>query len=359
LSAERILVVVDGLPLGGTERQVVSLLRGLRRHGRFTAALAVLDAGGSLDCAAAAAATETVAVRRRARYDATVASRLWSYARRTGVRAIHAVGWMSGAAGLAAARAANIPIVNGSIRSAPPSLGWRDRVSRWCAAHSDAIVANSRVGLAAYGLADHPRSQIIVNGINVESLRSIDTTPRARPTICMVANFNGWKDHETVIRAVPAIRTEIPDVEVVLVGHDRGTLTAVRMLIRELGVEPSVTIVEDCSEPERFIAGSRVAVLASHVEGFSTAMLEYMMLGKPVVASDTCGDVAVFVQQASAGFIYRHRSVDELAQAVLTLLRDPVLADKMAEVGRRQAAEFTVDRMVGAYESLYARVVGQ
>lgn len=357
MSADRILLVVDGLPLGGTERQVVGLLRGLRRHGRYAAVLAVLDPGGSLDGAAALAATETVAVRRRARYDVTVASALWSCVRARGVRAIHAVGWMSGVAGLAAARAARIPIVNGSIRSAPLSLGWRDRVSRWCAAHSDAIVANSRAGLAAYGLTDHPRSQTIVNGIDVECLRSIDTTPRARPTVCMVANFNIWKDHETLVRAVPAIRAEVPDVDVVLVGHDRGTLTAVRLLIRELGVESSVTIVENCSEPERFIAGSRVAVLASHVEGFSTAMLEYMMLGKPVVASDTCGDVAVLVQEASAGFIYRHQSAGELAQAIVTLLRDPNLVHEMVEAGRQQAAEFTIDRMVNAYESLYAKVV--
>jgi glycosyltransferase involved in cell wall biosynthesis len=359
LNVDRILVVVDGLPLGGTERQIVELLRELRRRGRYAVALAVLDPGGALDSAAAAASTALVPVRRRVRVDPTVVRALSSYARSHGVGAIHAVGWMSGLAGFAAARAARIPIVNGAIRSAPQSLSWRDRISRWTASRSDAIVANSRVGLLAYGLAGHSRAHVIVNGIDVERLRAVDTTARVRPTICMVANFNQWKDHDTVIRALPTIRAAVPDVELVLVGHDRGTLAAIRRLIDELRVAGCVTVVDDCSIPEQHIAPSRIGLLASHVEGFSTAMLEYMALGKPVVASDTCGDLASLVREAGAGVIYRHRSSAELAQAVLALLRNPQLAQGMSESGRRQAAAFTVERMVSAYEAVYAGVLGK
>jgi glycosyltransferase involved in cell wall biosynthesis len=357
LSAEPILIVVDGLPLGGTERQVVELLCGLRRHGRYAAALAVLDPGGFFGGAAAAAAADNVDVRRRARYDVTVAQTLWSYARRTQARAIHAIGWMSGLAALGAARAARIPIINGSIRSAPAVFGWRDRVSRWCAAHSDRIIANSRGGLIAFGLADDPRSHVIPNGIDVDRLQSIDTSVRSRPTICMVANFNLWKDHETLIRAMPVILADLPDAELVLVGFDRGTLSRAQTLIRELGLESSVMIAGNCVEPERIVAASHVAVLASHVEGCSTSMLEYMALGKPIVASDTCGDVADLVRDAHAGFIYPHLSVGAAAHAVVTLLRDADLARRMGVAARQQAAAFTLERMVDAYEAVYEEVL--
>ena len=357
LSADRILVVVDGLPLGGTERQVVELLRGLRRRGRYTAHLAVLDPGGFLDDAAAAAAAANAPVSRRTRYDLTVAAALWSYIRRTDVRAVHAVGWMSGLAGLAAARAARVPILNGSLRSAPQRLPWRDRISRWCAAHSDRIVANSRAGIAAFGFADDPRARVIVNGIDVDRLLSIVATPAPRPMLCMVANFNVWKDHDTVVRALPAIRAAAGDVELVFVGRDAGTLPRVRALVQELGVEPFVTVVEDCSGPESIVARSSVAVLASHVEGFSTAMLEYMALGKPVVASDRAADVAAIVRESGAGFIYPHASPHDLAAAVVTLLEDRAVAGRMGEAGRQQAAAFTLERMVDGYESLYSELL--
>jgi len=357
VSADRILLVVDGLRLGGTERQVVQLIRGLRRRGRYPVVLAVLDAGGALHEAAADGATVTIPVRRRVRFDATVAPALWWYARRTGVRAIHAIGWMSGLAGLGAARAAGLPVVNGAIRSAPRTLDWRDRISRWSAVHSDAIVANSRAGLEAYGVAEDRRSRVIENGIDVDRLLAIDASPRNRPTICMVANFNRYKDHQTLLRAVPAIRAEIPDVEVILVGHDGGTLAAARALVRDLRVDPSVTIIENCAEPERFVASTHVAVLASHVEGFSTAMLEYMALGKPVVASDTCGDVASLVREARAGVTYTHRSPEELAAGVVRLLRDPLLSRAMGESGRLHAASFTIERMAKAYEAVYTEVL--
>ena len=109
-------------------------------------------------------AEEVLECRRRSRCDLTLLPYLISQARKAEVTAIHAFGWMSGLAGLAAARRLGIPLINGSIRAAPPKLGIREQISRWCALHSDVVVANSKAGLSSYSLNRIPHARVIYKG---------------------------------------------------------------------------------------------------------------------------------------------------------------------------------------------------
>lgn len=351
------MVVVDGLPIGGMERQIVELLNGIKRRGHYAIALAVLDHGGGLHQAAADAAEVVVPVKRHFRYDITPALSLASFVRGHRIGAIQTFGWMSGLAGLAAARATGIPVISATIRCAPAVLDWRQRVIRWCAMRSDRLVANSPSGLAAFRLAEHPHGRVIFNGIDIDRVRAAQGSTASRPTICMVANFNKWKDHHTAVSAVPVILAAVPDAHLVLIGQDRGTLPAVRSLIGRLQLDASVTIVQDCTEPERVVNSAHVCVLASHEEGFSNAILEYMTLGKPIVASDTCGDAAYLARDAGAALLYPHGSAPDLAERVIALLRDPARARGMAEAGSREAERFSVERMVEGYEGIYREVL--
>jgi glycosyltransferase involved in cell wall biosynthesis len=357
MNSDPILLAVDGLPIGGTERQIVELLKGLRQNGRFGARLAVLDHGGELEGAAVEAAAGVLPLGRKARFDCTPALSLIWQARRARVRLIHAFGWMSGLAGLLAARYLRVPIINGSIRQTPAVLGLRDRISRWCALRSDWIVANSYAGLEAYGLAAHPRAQVIVNGIDLARFDGVVAQCAEQPTICMVANFSGLKDQATVIRALPEIRRAVPRVRLVLVGNDHGTLADTRRLADDLGIGEAVRFVTNSVRPEPFIASSQVCVLVSPSESFCNAILEYMALGKPVVATVTCGDTAALIRDGKAGFLVPPRSPRCLAARVTELLRDPEQAHRMGQAGRRQVQSLTVPRMVAEYEAMYERLL--
>ncbi|MGH3055206.1 MAG: glycosyltransferase, partial [Gaiellaceae bacterium] len=279
--ATRILVMVDGLPVGGTERQVVALLKGLQGNGRFRAFLAVLDRGGQLEAEAVQFSAGLCAVRRVSRLDIMPAFAAIREAKRAGAQLIHTFGWMSGVAGLVAARALRRPIINGSIRGTPPVLRVRERLSRWCALRSNVIVANSTAGLEAYGVGGHPKARVIANGLDFTRFANVQPEAYDRPTICMVANFNQYKDHETVVRALPLIRQVVPQAQLVFVGNDCGTMATTRALVGQLGLDAAVRFVTHVTQPEPVVAGSDVCVLMSpEGEGLSNAVLEYMVQGK-------------------------------------------------------------------------------
>ena len=357
MNSNRILLVIDCMAVGGTQRQIVELLKGLQHNGRFAARLAVIDPGGELEAVAAQAAAGLVPLGRKARFDCTPALRLIWRARRAQTRLIHVFGWMSGLAGLLAARCLRIPIIDGTIRHVPLALGRRDRIARWCALHSDWIVANSRAGLEAYGLSGHPRAQVIANGIDLMRFDHVVPAAGDAPTVCMVANFRALKDHASVIAALPYIRAAVPGTQLVLVGKDLGTLAAHRRLADELRVSEAVRFVTDTVCPEPFIAGSQVCVLASPSESFSNAVLEYMALGKPVVATATCGENAHLISEGESGFLVPTKSPEAVAARVIELLRDPQRARRMGEAGQRQIRVLAAPRMVAEYEALYERLL--
>jgi len=354
----RILVLADKMAAGGTERQVLGLLAGLRRNGRYGVAFARLDHDAAWDADACALAEVVLPVRRRARYDVTPAWALVRQARAASIRLVHTYGWMAGLAGLFGARTLEIPIVNGGIRATPPTLRVRDRVSRWCAARSDAIVANSIAGLAAFGLETHPKAQVIPNGIDLRRFEGVVPEVFPGPAVCMVANFSRLKDHVTPLRALPHILAAIPDVTFVFVGNDGGTLAASRQLAVELGVERAVRMVTGVLHPEPYVAGSQACVLTSpEGEGLSNAVLEYMAMGKPVVATD-CGGNRAAIRDGETGFLVPGEAAEVVAARVVELLRDTARARRMGEAGRQVVDErFSLDAMVARYEALYDRLL--
>ena len=353
----RILMVVDNMRIGGMERQLVALLRGLRSNGHFRPALAILDPGGELESEAIRMAELFLPLRRRARFDISPGLLLAPMARAANVRLIHVFGWMSSLVGLVTARMLRIPVINGCIRGAPPRLRLRDHIKRKTALWSDAIVGNSLAGLQAYGVKENPGSRVIYNGLDLRWIEGLTAQPIGDKSICMVANFSFRKDQKTVIKAMATIHNAFPKAKLVLVGKDRGKLGENHRLVNEIGLNDCVRFITNTLWPAPYIAGCDVCVGATNVnssgEGISNAILEYMALGKPVVATN-CGGNAEVVREGETGLLVPGGKPEAIADRVIELLSKPVLAKNMGESGRQVVREkFSINRMIDEYEKLY------
>ena len=355
-----VLVVTDGMDPGGTERQIVELLKGLKRSGKWRTALAVLSPGGTLESEAAEWAGWVLPVHRKFRLDPRPLWALPGLARGLGARVVHTFGWMSSLAGRRLQRKAGLAWVDGGVRYAPPKLRLREWVGRWAMRGADAIVSNSRAGLRAWGLEGHPRARVIPNGIDPGRFPT-GGERSGPPTACMVANFTPSKDHETAVRAWALVRRELPDARLRLVGLDRGTRARVEGLVHDLGLDDAIEWVAQTNHPESIIAACDIGVLASdvrvHGEGISNALLECLACGKPVVAT-ACGGNDEAVTEGETGHLVAPRTPEALAARVLDLLRDPARARRMGEAGRRDvSARFSLERMVAEHERVYADVM--
>ena len=125
-------------------------------------------------------------------------------------------------------------------------------------------------------------------------------------------------------------------------GPLRPSLEALR---DELGLTDKVKFFGFREDVASFYEFLDLGVLATlHPEGHSNFLLEAMMAGKPVVASDTGG----------TGLMVPRRDPEALAEAMLEILTDEEHASGMARAGQESiATKFGLDRMVDEYSDLY------
>jgi len=178
--------------------------------------------------------------------------------------------------------------------------------------------------------------------------------PADGPIVGSVGRLEHQKGYDTLLRAL----VELPGVTAVLVGEgtQRGPLEA---RAAELGVADRVLLPGWSDEARRHLTTFDVFCLPSRFEAFPLAVLEAMLAGLPVVASDV-GSVAEAVHQGETGLLVRPDDPAGLATALRALVGDPDRARALGEAGRRLALErFTVGAMARAYESLYDEVLGR
>jgi len=362
----RVLMLIGNLDAGGKERQLIALLKGLKERKHISTIVAVMNPNGLRESEASQFANSLINVSRMFEFDLlSPVIKLVRLGRRENIQVIHT--WGSGIwdlVGLMVAKFCRVPILHGGIRLSPSRLDFSNRLTKWSAQKADAIVANSQSGLQAFGLAADPRSRVIYNGVDMSRFEGLEEyPPEKHENLCMVANFSNKKDHISLVAAMPVILTSFPDARLLLVGHNAGTLDAVKAYASEIGVESHVEYITDTLHPEPYIAKSRIGILSTnetvHGEGTANALLEYMALSKPVVVSDNGGNREV-VKDGESGFVIKPGSPEEIGKHVNYLLADAVRAQEMGRVGKAILIEkFNMEKMINAYVEIYQALENQ
>jgi glycosyltransferase involved in cell wall biosynthesis len=176
---------------------------------------------------------------------------------------------------------------------------------------------------------------------------------------CAARLFRG-KGQDDVIRAVARIRSEVPDLRLLIIGEDdrqaMDTSFAAQLkgLACQLGVADRVYFTGFRTDMPALLAASDVFALPSFQEPFGLVYLEAMAMKKPVIALDNGGTPEV-VEHGKSGLLSPPGDLSSLARNLLALLREPELRARMGDYGRRQVeARFTPQRMADDAARVYA-----
>jgi phosphatidyl-myo-inositol dimannoside synthase len=162
-----------------------------------------------------------------------------------------------------------------------------------------------------------------------------------RPVIVCVSRLVPRKGQDALIRALPAIRSRVPGVALLLVGSGPylGTL---RRLASEHAVTADVIFaggVDEAELPAHFAAGDVFAMPCrtrrggADVEGLGIVYLEASATGLAVIAGRS-GGAPDAVLEGDTGYVVDGRDIEALTQSAARLLGDPVLRARMGAAGR-------------------------
>jgi glycosyltransferase involved in cell wall biosynthesis len=180
--------------------------------------------------------------------------------------------------------------------------------------------------------------------------------PAGAPVVGAVGVFRAQKDFGSLVRAHAALLERQPDAQLVIVG-DGPERAAVEALVARLGIGDRVRFPGIRADAVRLAAAFDVAVNCSLFEGSSLAILEFMALGRPIVASDV-GGTPDLLAQGEAGVLVPPTDVAALATAIGDLLGDPTHARALGERARvRQQEEYDIDVQARRLEALYEELL--
>jgi L-malate glycosyltransferase len=128
-------------------------------------------------------------------------------------------------------------------------------------------------------------------------------------------------------------------------------------LIDELDIRQNV-IVQSAVEPvENYLQAADAGLYTSEVESFGLSILETMFFAKPVVAFRVGGIPEVL---GDAGSLHEFGDVNAMAAALDQLIESPDEARSLGDKARKRAhSEFTAEKAVPRYETIYRRVLSQ
>ena len=149
---------------------------------------------------------------------------------------------------------------------------------------------------------------------------------------------------------------DIPEATLVIVG-DGLERRALEDQARRLGVSDRVHFVGHTETPEAYLEQFDVFVLPSARDAMPLVVLEAMANSIPVVATRV-GGVAEVVGDGETGVLVPPDDIDALRAAIVRLLADPALRERMGAAGcARFQATFTAAAMAQAYERLYEELL--
>ncbi|MBC7788604.1 MAG: glycosyltransferase family 4 protein [Anaerolineae bacterium] len=229
-------------------------------------------------------------------------------------------------------------------------VAWADSV--------DMIVANS--GWTA--------ARLTADGVRVESsviygIPSLGPRPplAAIPTVAFVGRLFRKKGVHLLLRAIPIVRTVVPELRVRIVGAGPER-DALQQLVRELKLEDVVTMHGFVKRDEipTVLGDAWLQVVPSvYEEPFGVVTIEAMMRGTALIATNSGGPSEV-VREGETGFLVPSGDVSALAAAIIRVLSDRGLAERLGAnayaIARQEYTEpLSIERMLALYETTIER----
>jgi len=375
----RLALVVHTFGIGGLERFVARLSNHIDRT-RFTPHLVCLATSGEASQWLSKEDVSIVELSKRSGNDWRAVTRLTKLLRSLQIDIVQSHNWGTLLETVVARQLARVPVhvhaERGTVGSDIDLRGFRRVIRSWAMRsafrHVDQILAVSRsvaerVQLAGGVAASKIRT--IENGVDTPAVGQKDMMRyAARRSLGLhendflvgsVGRLVKVKGFECAIAAMARLSNAERRVHFAIIG-DGPERTSLESFAATLGIRDVVHFVGHQDNVGKWLVAFDLYLNSSVSEGMSQSVLEAMAVGLPLVVTDVGANAQLAGGEVQCGQVVPPSDPATMAAAIQNLSLQPESLAKMAETAkRRHANEFSVDRMVKEYESLYRNLVVQ
>jgi glycosyltransferase involved in cell wall biosynthesis len=369
----RLLFLVDQLVMGGSELQLVALLRGLDR-GRYDVHLAQFRESAPLMRDIDVGDTDVVCLHRSRRYEPSLLFRLAALMRRLDVDLVYTVLPTADIWGRLAGCLARRPALvtrKGTVLTGGDRENHEATFDRLLRPFTDRVIVNSQMGLedlVRARRADAARTVVIHNGTDCERFSPPAPAERGRLReelgvsqsalmVAAVGRLSEEKGWVTLIEAVARLPQERQREVHWMIAGDGPLRPLLEERIARHALSERVHLLGFRRDVPAILGAADVVVLPSYQEGIPNVLCEAMAMARPVVATRV-GGVPELVEEGRSGLLVEPKEPQGLADALDRLLADPHARERLGRLARQRiVSEFSLERMVGETDRVLQTVL--
>jgi glycosyltransferase involved in cell wall biosynthesis len=359
MNPKRIVFFIGSLRSGGKERRLVELLTYLQDNNNFQ--LYVIVTNDDIHYSSFKKLNVSYIVMKKAfkKFDFTVIYKFYKLCKSIKPDIINTWGTMQTFYAIPTVLRFKIRLINSQITSAPPGTSKINIYNHINFKYSDVILSNSKAGLISFNPPPE-KSKVIYNGLNLARFENLIPPEEIRSRlsitkpylVVMTASFTANKNYNLFFKIAKYICAKRDDVTFIAVGRFGDDLYMKSFQISEEST--SIIMTGEIDYVESVVNACHVGVLFSpNGEGISNAILEYMALGKPVIANDAGGTNELITNNEN-GYLIKEETVEEIADLINKLLNNKELRVRLGESNIKKIEQnFTLDRMGKAFIEVY------
>ncbi len=229
--------------------------------------------------------------------------------------------------------------------------GFLNRIRKWSMKRCDLIFTSSNEIMEKFKKEKEfseicKKMKVFKNGVPIIKEKNKQTNNIL--SILWMARFSPIKDPLILIKATSKLYKEGFDFKIKFAGNtpDREWLVNdIKKLAKKEGIEKKIEFLGWIDDTAKLIRNVDIAVQTSHHEGLSMSLLEQMMAGLAIIATDV-GDTSVAIENNKTGLLIKPKNKEQLTNALRTLIKDKNLRKKLGTCARKKAIEeFSLKKM--------------
>ena len=198
------------------------------------------------------------------------------------------------------------------------------------------------------------RIHVVYNPVNSEMISKMSSEEINlkinKPVIVTAGRLVYQKGFDILLRAFRKARNIIESKLLILgAGEKEKELMS---LCTSLKLQEDVMFLGFQENPFKFMKEASVFCLASRYEGLGNVILEAMALGVPVIATDCRSGPGEILGEGKYGILVPVENPDAIAEAIIKVLSDSQLRERLADLSLKRAEDFSVEKALSLWEDI-------
>ena len=359
----KVCYIIGQLTKGGAEKQLYELIKGLDKQ-KYTPIVISLTKGGYWIEPLLEEKIDVIQLQREKSFEFARFIQLIRILKELAPEIVHTYLFSANSYGRLAALWTRIPIIIAGERNFP-ALGkdksiYKIIIDKILSRFTKKIICNSNAArmvlIKRYGIKSD-KIMTIHNGININGFDHVHNIKMnsGEINVVTVGNLIYQKNYHLFLRVAQRIIDNLPidNIKFHLIGD--GPLRDDLVLYAEsLQLEKKVCFWGERDDVPELLPKMTLFLMTSRFEGLSNAIMEAMLSGLPVIATDV-GGTNEMVIDGSTGYLCPSDDEDQIIEKILHLIDHPDHAFLLGERGRQFIIKnFGINKMIAQTQSLYA-----